>query len=663
MKRITIFLGVLVLASASSCKKFLDTKPEDFSVPEQYYTTETQLNDALAGVYASLTTTNTYGLYISTFLQHGSDEGFYKSTTATANAMAYDHTTADPYVENTWKDLYIGINRANYLLANVHKPAMDEQKRNAIKGEALFLRALMYFQLVSNWGDVPLFIDPTIDSRKVDNPRTPANTVYEQILKDLKEANNLVNPYTVNGNPVHVPKTAVQAMLARVYLKMAGEPMKDVSKYTDARAWADSVIQSGIHTLNPSYSQIFINECADLYDNTSREVIWEIEFYGNNVGAAKLGGRFVNYMAVTNNNKDAGIGYGRVGVNGYLYRLYNIADLRRDWAIAPYAFPGNNSTEEVPKAATDIYSRGIGKWRRKYETVLPRNTDYGPTNFPVIRYSDVLLMYAEAENALNGPTAAAYEAYNKVRRRAYGFPLTQPVNSVSVVSAITLATAGNTGYSKTKLTIPVTLSGGGGTGATANATVSATTGKVTSVNILTPGSNYTSAPTVAIGIPWAANTFYEVGAQVFNGNAVYTITTAGTSTNTAPTHTSGESSAGETGAVFTYAGVKATATASFATYTVDLPIGLSADDFQQAIMDERARELCFEALRKGDLIRWGKFLPQMKMIEADINANAPANLKYSVRGFTNVAEKHLLLPIPSAELALNHAMEQSPLWK
>lgn len=663
MKRIMICLGVLVLASTSSCNKFLETKPEDFSVPEQYYNTETQLNDALAGVYASLTTNGTYGLYLSTFLQHGSDEGFYKSTTSTANAMAYDHNSADPYVEMTWKDLYIGINRANYLLANVHKPAMDERKRQAIKGEALFLRALMYFQLVSNWGDVPLFLEPTIDSRKVNNPRLPARQVYEQILKDLQEANNLVNTYTVNGNPVHVPKTAVQAMLARVYLTMAGEPLKDVTKYTDAKAWADSVIRSGIHTLNPDYSRIFINESADLYDNTTKEVIWEIEFYGNNVGAAKLGGRFVNYMAVTNNNKDAGIGYGRVGVNGYLYRLYDIADLRRDWAIAPYAFPGNNSFEEVPKAATDIYSRGVGKWRRKYEVVLPRNTDYGPTNFPVIRYSDVLLMYAEAENALNGPTTEAYLAYNQVRRRAYGYPLTQPVSTVSVVSGLALATAGNTGYSKTKLTIPVTLTGGGGTGATANATVSATTGKVTSVNILTPGSNYTSAPTVTIGTPWTANTFYEVGTQVFNGNNLYTITTAGTATATAPTHTTGASDAAVTGAVFTYAGVKATATASINTYTVDLPAALTAAEFQQAIMDERARELCFEALRKGDLIRWGKFLPQMKMIEADITANAPASLKYSTRGFANVSEKHLLLPIPSVELSLNRAMEQSTLWK
>lgn len=525
MQRVIIGIMVLTFLSAVSCKKFLDTKPKDFSVPEQYYESESQLNDALAGVYTSLTTTGSYGLYLSLFLQHGSDEGVYKNTTSAVNAMVYDHNSADSYIEISWRELYIGINRANYLLANLHKPEMDEQKRNAIKGEALFLRAFMYFHLVTNWGDVPLFLTPTVDSRKVNNPRTPAIDVYNQVLADLKEANNLVNSHTTNRTPVHISKSAVQAMLARVCLKMAGEPLKDVSKYTDARAWADSVIQSNIHTLNPSYSQIFINESADLYDTEHNEVIWEIEFFGNNVGALRIGGRFVNYAAVTNNNVNEGVGYGRVGASGYLFKLYDTADLRRDWAIAPYSFRGNNTAEEVPKADTDIYSRGIGKWRRKYETVLPRNTDYGPTNFPVIRYADVLLMYAEAENYLNGPTASAYEAFNKVRRRAFGSPLNEPSE------------------------------------------------------------------------------------------------------------------------------------------IADLQAGLSKDEFQQQIMDERARELCFEALRKGDLIRWGKFIPQMKMMEADITQNAPANMQYTSRAYKNVSEKHLIQPIPSLELSLNSAMTQNDPWK
>lgn len=664
MKRLLFLIVVLIAGGTISCKKFLDTKPQDFSVPEVYYNSESQLNDALAGVYASLTTANTYGLYLSLFLTHGSDVGFLRVNSTAANAMAYDFTTADTYVEGAWKDLYTGINRANYLLANVNKPAMDEKKRNAIKGEALFLRAFMYFQLVTYYGDVPLLLDPTVDSKKVNNPRTPSKQVYDQILTDMIQAKDLVNSYTINGTPVHVCKTAIEGMLARVCLKMAGEPLKDVSKYTDAKNWADSVIRSGIHSLNPDYSKIFINESADLYDNTTREVLWEIEFYGNNVGGLALGGRFVNYNSQVNNNVAAGIGYGRVGATGYFYKLFDPADVRRDWTIAPYTFLNTNSTIEVPKDPTDIYTRGIAKWRRKYETVLPRNTDYGPTNFPVIRYSDVLLMYAEADNALNGPSSADYDALNQVRRRAYGLPSNQPAASVSIVNSMAVSATGNTGYSKTILNIPVTISGGGGSGTTAVATVSATTGKVTYITILTPGSKYTSAPTVTIGTPWAPSTFYDIGTQVFSGNNLYTVTTAGSTTAVAPTQTSGASAAAVTGAVFTYAGIKATATAGIGTYIVDIS-GLNQTTFQNYLMDERARELSFEAIRKFDLIRWGKFKSQMQLVLADIIANAPASIQYSTRGYINAtsSDKFLLLPIPSSELALNSAMVQNPLWQ
>lgn len=663
MKIKIIYISVVFLLCASGCKKFLETKPTDFSVPEQYYSTEGELNDALAGCYAALATDGTYSLNWSAFLPYADDLSYYGANTpSTPNPMAYDHAANHTYFENSWREFYAGINRTNYLLKNINKPAMDENKRNVIKGQALFIRAFCYFQLVSSWNDVPLILEPVEDPSKVLIAKTPALQVYEQIIKDMKEALPLVNDYATNGGPVKIGKTTVQAALARVYLKMAGAPMNDVAKYTDARAWADSVIQSGVHNLNPSYSQIFINESADLYDNTTKEVLWEIEFYGNNTGALRIGGRFGSYLAANSTDKDAGYGYARATASGYLYKLYaGAADLRRDWNIAPYLLAAGHV--EVMKSSNDIYTRGPGKWRRKYETVLPKNTDYTPTNFPVFRYSDVLLMFAETENYLAGPTGRAYDAVNMVRRRGYGMPIGISDTSISVLNSFTLSTTGNTGYSKTATVIPVTLSGGGGTGATANATVSTSTGKVTSVNILTPGTGYTSAPTVTIGAAWTATTIYTVGAQVFNGNNLYTVTTAGTSTTKAPTNTSGASSAAETGAVFTYAGAKATATASIASFSIDAPAGMSKESFQKYIMDERGRELCFEGNRKFDLIRWNVFLSQMKITGDDLKANGGTANQWKARPFNNVSEKHLLYPIPTREITLNSALEQNPLWK
>lgn len=662
MKKLIIAALSLILIVATSCKKFLDTKPTDFVVPEQYYNTEQQLNEALAGVYSSLTQTATYGLFMSFYLVAGTDEGFYKNTSAVPHPANYDIVVSEPKINNTWNNLYDGINRANNLLANINKPAMDEQKRNVIKGEALFLRSFIYFQLVTQWGDVPMFLEPTVDSRKVNNPATPSQAIYEQILKDMKEAKDLVNDYATNGTPVHVSKTAIQAMLARVCLKMAGEPLKEISKYAEARAWADSVIQSHQHSLNADYKQIFINESADVFDNAYKEVLWEIDFYGNNMGTEMLGGRWSIYMGVRNTNKDIGYSYGYMGATSFLYNLYQPGDLRRDRAIAPYSIFQNNTDKEMIIPSTDIYSRTEGKWRRQDETILPRNTEYNATNFPVIRYADVLLMFAEAENELNGPTEAAYNAINAIRRRGYGLSPNSPVDSVAVISNIALSTGGNTGYLKTVNAIPVTISGGGGTGATAKASVSPTTGKVTAIGIDNPGAGYTSVPEITIGTPWQPNTYYTAGTQVFSGKNLYTVNASGSSTGTAPTNTSDVSDAAVTGIAFAYAGLKANGTATIATSAVDLS-GLDQAGFRDVIRDERARELCFEAIRKHDLIRWGIFVPRMKTLEADMLNTMPASLKYAIRAYTNVGEKHALFPIPLNELSLNSAIQQNPLWK
>lgn len=660
MKRIIILIIVLSSICVTSCKKFLDTKPTDFVVPEQYYNNEQQLNEALAGVYSSLAETGTYGLSLSFNDVIGNDEGFYKNTSSAPFAGIYNIVVSDAGINGTWNALYDGINLANNLLANINKPVMDENKRNVIKGETLFLRAFMYFQLVTMWGDVPMFLEPTVDSRKVNNPATPSKDIYDQILKDMKEAKDIVNDYNTNGTPIHVSKTAIEGMLARVCLKMAGEPLKDVSKYTEARAWADSVIQSHVHSLNPDYKQIFINECADLFD-PNKEVLWEIDFYGNNMGGKAIGGRWAKVMAVRNVNKDM-YAEGFLGVTPFMYNLYSPGDLRRDWSIAPYSIYKSNGTIKVIIPPTDIYSRVCGKWPREYESARPLSTVYSPTNYPIIRYSDVLLMYAEADNEINGPTPQAYDAINSIRRRAYGLPTTTPVDSVSVLSQITLSTTGNTGYLTTVNTIPVTISGGGGTGATAEASVSPATGKVTAVGVVDPGYGYTSVPTITIGTGWQANTSYLVGTQVFYASNLYTVTTSGTSTDVPPTQNSGASDAGITGAAFTYAGLTATATANIATSNVDIS-NLSPSAFMDTIRSERARELCFEGLRKFDLIRWGIFIPRMKEMEAELNATMPASLKYVTKGYTSVSEKYNLFPIPLKELSLNSALQQNPLWQ
>lgn len=652
----------LLIISVVSCKKTLDTKPTDSLVQTAYYDSESKLNEALAGVYQPLLSSGIYGDNMFDQLGAATDEGFYARSATTTGAMVYNFDYGNADINNFWSQLYIGVERANILIQNINVASMDETKRQVILGEALFLRGYYYFLLVSNFGDVPLKLVPTASVTEVNIPRTPAKQVYAQILADMTAAEGKVSSITALGGGGHVSTTAVEGILARVCLTMAGAPINDATKYADALAWAKKVQAAGIHSLNPSYRQIFINLIQDIYD--TKESMWEVENKGT--GADGLGS--TNRLGNTNgiifsaNNNLPGYCYGFVSNTPKLFNSYSAGDLRRDWACAPYNY--NANTTPVSKnyfTTAQVYNRYCGKFRREYELSPVLSKNVTPINFPILRYADVLLMLAEAENHINGPTATAYDAINQVRRRGFGLNPTTPVASVSAVSGLTLTTAGNTGYLTTVPNIPLIITGGGGIGATGAATVSISTGKITSVAIINPGTGYTSAPTVTAGTLWKASTAYETGTQVINGNNLYTVTTAGTSTTTGPVQTSGASAAATTGAVFTYAGVKATITAAIATSTVDLS-GLSQASFQLAIQDERARELCFEALRKPDLIRWGIWVTTMNALATNIKATAPASFSYAALAGSNITARNLLFPIPASEISVNKAMTQNPGW-
>ena len=99
----------------------------------------------------------------------------------------------------------------------------------------------------------------------------------------------------------------------------------------------------------------------------------------------------MNYASTLNRDNVAGYAYERIGVTGILYRMYATGDLRRDWAIAPYKYvTANGVTTKSFYTKTQIYERTVGKWRREYETATPKNRTYNSTNFPVIRYADVV---------------------------------------------------------------------------------------------------------------------------------------------------------------------------------------------------------------------------------------------------------------------------------
>lgn len=620
MKYKLICLLVTTMVLVSSCKKFLETTPLSNNTPETFYGTEKQIMSALAGVYDRISRSQTYGDQMLGRMGLDADEAFFNNG-AVEGVAVYNVSASDVNIANNYNFWYDGINRANALLENLHKAAMSEENRNAVRGEALFLRAYYHFMLVLYWGDVPLMTKAVKSANETYAERTPSKKVYEQIIADMTEAETLVKTAREVGFGGRINKSAVRGILARVCLQMAGAPVNDISKYKEARDWALKVMlpdpKDGFqHTLNPSYQDVFIKYCQDKYD--IGESIWEAEFQGNATDGFQETGRVGSNNGILYSGSDPnyGFSYGYLNATARLWYLFDnptqllSADERRDWSIAPYTTTGT-PVIETPFTTAQLYERTSGKWRRELEVVSPKTNNWGPINFPLLRFSDVLLMFAEAENKVNGPTTAAIDAVNKVRRRAYGKDL--PAESVRMVQ---VTNGGTTNYTSAPT---VTFTGGGGSGAAAKAFISA--GKIIRVKMLTEGSGYTSAPTITFT----------------GGGGAGAIATALLSKRATSAY---ELTALETG---------------------------SPEAFQQAIEDERSRELSFECLRKADLIRWGKFITNMKRIERDMTIGnspiptAPSNLQSRAFAFRTVSERDLLWPFSPTEMSLNQGLRpQNP---
>lgn len=413
-------LFLLLILSMNSCKKMLDVKPTDNLNSESYFKTEAHLESAITGVYDILQFYG--GTQLQTFF-YDADQGYCRG--ASAGTRANDLTPTDANVSATWTTFYSGINRANVLLANLdNNPEIAQAFRDKIRGEALFLRGYYYFMLVMSYGGVPLILTPITSVNETDVPRATAKETYERIIADMKTAESLVPSIATLGFGGRINKSAVRAMLARVCLHMAGNPVKEVARYTEARDWAKKVMDDveAAHSLNPDYTKIYINLAQDKYD--IKESIWEVEFWGNRLDAYTETGwvGYVNGPSCT--NTATGIGFGGVQATANYYNKFQVGDLRRDWNIANFTYDATgvagSKTAITTTTAASIYNRYTAKFRREYE-LIARNGANTPENYPLMRFADVLLMFAESENEINsGPTVAAYNAINLVRRRGFG---------------------------------------------------------------------------------------------------------------------------------------------------------------------------------------------------------------------------------------------------
>lgn len=550
--------------------------------PETYYDSESAVLQGLAGVYGVINSSEFYGNYYSIVASNIDDLCYFNRAMQT-NYFEYNrHNAGTSQIYEIWAKIYQGVNNANAFIDAMQGNPHDPYGR--YQNEARFLRAYYHFVLAQAWGDVPLRDSAVSSYGNTSCKATPQIDVLEWVAAQMESCAEFYSALyaehpefeleDLSSAPSRIDASTVHGILARVYLFMAGESVAAdeevrVDCYRKAMDHAGAVIESGKHSLNPEYSQVFINMISDNYDREYRESMWEADFLGDRSSADNWSnGRIGDLLGLYSGGSSTD--YARFNCN-YAYGKYNgslklwdlywtedrtadenmleyVTDERQEWNMPPYNYQGSSntppygsgltsgsslagidktpykyggvSTSKDPMAAPAV--RNCGKFRREviYEGQKNAKKLYTSINFPILRYSDVLLMYAEASNELNGVSADAYDCVKMVRDRA---------------------------------------------------------------------------------------------------------------------------------------GIKTKDIASY-----------SKSTFRTLIMNERGRELCFESLRKYDLIRWGIYVREMNDYSkwtADKRwSKSSALASYASDMGGAVKPMHVVLPIPSVELGVNALLVQNPLW-
>lgn len=385
-----------------SCKdSFLDKQPLATVLDATYYSTEKEASDAVIGVYSIMQKQAAYGMNLPSFIDGAGDDILYN---AYANAdqnfiIRYNISPDNGALNDTWRNFYTGIVRANLLIDKVPKAQFDEKVRNRIIGEAKALRAFYYFHLVNLFGDVPLVITPLNTSPEaIKTPRTPVTQVYTQIEKDLTEAIAVLPKKSqyASSDLGRVTQGTAQALLANAYLFQ--------KKYQQAADMSAQVIASGEYSLVPDYYANFT-----LQGENGPESVFELQESGSIVGG----------WTDDNLGNDIHMRY-RPGCNGEggwggfvpawtLEQAFETGDKRKGVTVI---LPGDKFQ------GTTFDCRAQGKhWTPGERKAGGPRDDANPLNYPLIRYAEVLLINAEA-NAELGKLTDAATPLNLVRKRA-----------------------------------------------------------------------------------------------------------------------------------------------------------------------------------------------------------------------------------------------------
>ena len=434
---------VTCLVGTFSCKDYLDVLPAATYTNEATFSSVSNVNSTVIGVYDPLSGDNGYGVAMPGFA-YDTDEGQNRPGAPDGGGRdvnRYRMTAGTTGIVNQFTNLYQGVERANICIEQIPKMALftagtaqEQRQLRRLLGEALAVRALYFLDLARHWGDVPAPFEPTPTTGNISLANTDRNVIYDHLLADLALASHYLpwrNQADYNAYE-RFTKGAAKALRARIALYRGGyrpnartgameRPADYQQAYAIARAECDTLMQNrGQHTLNPSFEKVWRNINELNFDTQYGEIMFEIAMgSGSAASDSKLG--YNNGPRFSAQSRWGQSGGGIIMLPTYFY-AFDSTDIRRDITCTLYRSVDANPSTLISVTASTITD---GKFRRDWRIpLLSGNIQNLGMNWPVVRFSDVLLMFAEAQNELAGPSTAyngttPVQALEEVRRRAF----------------------------------------------------------------------------------------------------------------------------------------------------------------------------------------------------------------------------------------------------
>mgnify|MGYP000599420390 FL=1 len=444
MKLKYLFFAALASLGFTACSDFLDVDSVSKYDSEGVFGEKTEINRALNGVYAKLMSGDFYGDAYFTKFVFNSDVEFTTNTSdvATNNSFRrFDGNSTASDVEKFWNAAYSGVEYANnfvYYLERSPLYSTEDAEIMQMMGEAKVIRAMFFHDLVTYFGDIPFTFEPASVVENYVMPIVSRDEVYKTLIEDLKS----IAPYmkfaaNLSNGVERASKEFCWSMIARMAMHAGGyslrpdtdnpanfgkmeRPANYKDLYKTALAYCDSVISSATHTLSLPYYRVFVNECNYVV-NSNDDPIFEIPFAketSGNVGYVH-GPKSELYEGSTSGDNILGEAKSSAALSAFYRFMFDPEDARRDYLNGLWGYLYNG--EPTISVSYTVYNN---KWSKLWSTSgNPESAGNTGINFPYMRYTDVLLMYAEAANELNdGPTDAAKAALRQVRQRAFTNP-------------------------------------------------------------------------------------------------------------------------------------------------------------------------------------------------------------------------------------------------